>query len=150
MRIASVLALGALVVAAGLTGTDPARAQQGKLVRCKLSFDLQGWSVFYKQSTGKGVVTCDNGQSAPVKIVARGGGLSFGTHSVIEGKGTFTGVTSIENVFGNYFDAGAHGAVGPGGEGRTLQKSGVGLSLSGSGNGVGAGFAFGGFRISRG
>src|SRR5690606_20033371 len=46
-------------------------------VDCKLTFDLSGWSVFYKTASGTGVVTCDNGQRLPVKITTQGGGLSF-------------------------------------------------------------------------
>ena len=31
--------------------------------RCRMTFDLKGWSVFYKRAKGTGVIRCDNGQN---------------------------------------------------------------------------------------
>ena len=49
-----------------------------KMVKCRMVYDLKGWSVFYKTAEGSGRVTCSNGQSANVKIRVTGGGLTFG------------------------------------------------------------------------
>jgi hypothetical protein len=38
------------------------------LTRCDLRFELEGWSIFYKEATGAGVVRCDNGQQARVEL----------------------------------------------------------------------------------
>ena len=44
-------------------------------VECEMKFSMSGWSAFYKRADGTGHVTCDNGQSATVRLQARGGGL---------------------------------------------------------------------------
>ena len=54
----------------------PAQAADTANVKCHLKFSLSGWSILYKHAEGQGVVTCDNGQSAPVKISVVGGGLT--------------------------------------------------------------------------
>ena len=43
-----------------------------------MTFQLTGWSLFYKTAQGSGTVSCSNGQSMHVKLRARGGGLTFG------------------------------------------------------------------------
>ena len=39
-----------------------------------MTFNLKGWSAFYKTAKGDGTITCSNGQKARVKIKATGGG----------------------------------------------------------------------------
>ena len=85
--LATALALGLGVLALP-------QAQAGE-VDCKLRFNLEGWSVFYKTATGTGVITCDNGASRAVRITAKGGGLTFGKSKIENGVGEFSGVNSI-------------------------------------------------------
>ena len=49
------------------------QAQAAGNIDCKLSFNLEGWSVFYKTASGTGTITCDNGAVIPVKISSKGG-----------------------------------------------------------------------------
>ena len=43
---------------------------------CELRYKLDSWSLLYKEAKGHGVITCDNGQWAPVSIRAKGVGLT--------------------------------------------------------------------------
>ena len=45
---------------------------------CKLTFSSSSWSIFYKTTSGTGTVRCSNGSSLPVRISAKGGGLTVG------------------------------------------------------------------------
>ena len=114
-----------------------------------MRFSLSGWSVFYKEASGEGTVTCSNGQTANVKLEARGGGLTAGKSSIENGHGDFSKVKDIEEIFGAYADAEAHaGAVKSSGA-RAMTKGEVSLALTGTGRGWDLGVAFGKFRISR-
>jgi hypothetical protein len=123
----------------------PAAATQ--LAKCKISYDLESWSVFYKTSKGTGRITCTNGQSANVGLSARGGGVTFGTFEVIGGKGTFSGVRDIANLYGTYVEATAHAGAGGSTDARVMVKGEASLFLAGKGQGVNLGIAFGGFTI---
>lgn len=116
---------------------------------CKLSFSLTGWSLIYKHAEGEGVVTCENGQSMPVKISVKGGGLTAGKWHVDNGHGKFSDVNKIEDVLGRYAQAGAHAGVVKSGEAQVLSKGTVSLALAGSGRGVDLGVDVGAFTISR-
>jgi hypothetical protein len=61
--------LGALVCSLLVAVSTPAFA--GGPITCKLTFNLTGWSIFYKTASGTGTVACDNGQSMPVRIQAK-------------------------------------------------------------------------------
>lgn len=43
-----------------------------------MTFTLKGWSFGFRSANGKGVVTCSDGQSFPVKLRIRGAGLTVG------------------------------------------------------------------------
>jgi hypothetical protein len=118
-----------------------------QLTKCKISYDLEGWSVFYKRSDGTGRITCTGGQSASVRLSARGGGVTFGTFSVTGGKGTFSGVRDISDLYGSYVEATAHVGAGGSTDARAMAKGDVNLSLAGTGQGVNLGFALGAFTI---
>ncbi len=124
-------------------------AQDGKLLECKMTFNLSGWSVFYKTAHGSGTITCSNGQTARVRIRAKGGGITFGKSDVTNGTGTFTGARSISELFGAYAQSEAHAGVGKSGDVQAMTKGEVSLALKGTGRGVDIGFAFGKFTISR-
>jgi hypothetical protein len=116
---------------------------------CSITFSLAGWSIFYKTASGTGTVRCDNGQSARVTIRSAGGGFTFGRSRIDDGRGRFSPVADIDEVFGSYAMAEAHAGMGPSASARALTKGTVSLELSGTGQGVDVGFAFGDFRISR-
>jgi len=137
-----------ILAAAGLAmAASPARASDP--IDCKLSFDLSGWSVFYKTGSGNGTVTCDNGQSMAVKIETKGGGLSFGKTRIEDGIGEFSGIRHIEDVLGTYATAEAHASAGRSSKAQVMTKGDVSLALAGKGEGWSLGVAFGKFVISR-
>ena len=138
--LAIALSMTACVLLAG-----PAASAQ--LTKCKISYDLKGWSVFYKTSKGTGRITCTNGQSANVGLRAHGGGLTFGKFEVTGGKGTFSSVRDIADLYGTYVEATAHAGAGGSADARVMAKGEVSLSLAGTGQGVNLGIAFGGFTI---
>lgn len=132
-----------------LTATHAFAADPAATVKCEMTFTLKGWSAFYKRASGTGTITCSNGQTANVKLEARGGGLTAGKSSIENGRGEFSNVKSIEEIFGSYADAEAHaGAVKSSGA-RVMTKGEVSLGLSGTGRGWDLGVAFGKFRITR-
>jgi len=140
---AGVLAL-ALPAAMALA---PAAAQG--TVDCRLTFDLAGWSIFYKTASGTGTVSCDNGQRMAVKIESRGGGLSFGKSRIDNGVGEFSGVRDIEEVLGTYATAEAHAGAVKSTKAQVVTKGDISLALAGTGEGWDVGVAFGKFTISR-
>lgn len=141
-RFPLVLAAALLVPAAFV----PSSAQAATLT-CKMTFSLAGWSAFYKTASGDGTVRCSNGQTMPVHITAKGGGLSFGKSTLNNGRGEFAGVHDIKDVLGSYATAEAHaGAVKSSGA-QAMTKGEVSLAISGTGEGWDLGIAFGKFTI---
>ena len=118
------------------------------LTKCTMSFTLEGWSMFYKEADGSGLVRCDNGQQARVRLETRGGGLTFGRNKIVGGKGEFSTISDIHEIFGNYANAEAHAGMGVSSGAQVVTKGSVSLALSGTGNGVDIGFAFGRFTIA--
>ncbi|MBP1473961.1 hypothetical protein J7I44_06600 [Frateuria sp. MAH-13] len=143
---ASVLLAGTMALAAWPAA--PARAAE-TMVKCELSYNLQGWSIIYKHAEGAGTVTCDNGQSAPVKISVVGGGLTAGKFRVTDGKGEITRVHGIAEVFGDYVQAGAEAGVGKSAHAQVLTKGTTSLALTGTGQGIDLGVSVGKFTIAR-
>jgi len=118
-------------------------------VDCTMKFSLSGWSAFYKRADGTGTVTCNNGQTAKVKLEARGGGLTAGKSSIENGTGEFSNVKNIEEIFGKYVNAEASaGAVKSSGA-QAMTKGEVSLGLAGTGRGWDLGISFGKFTIKR-
>lgn len=139
-----VLAAVALVGTTGWGGTAQAAG-----IDCHLKFTLSGWSAFYQRADGTGTVTCNNGQSIAVKLSARGGGLSVGKSTIRDGKGSFSGVQSINDVLGKYGSAQAHAGAVKSAQAQVVTKGEVSLALSGTGDGWDLGVAFGKFTIKR-
>ncbi|WP_140909405.1 hypothetical protein [Cognatiluteimonas lumbrici] len=135
-----------LAATAALLLSAAAPASAGD-VDCKLTFNLSGWSVFYKTASGTGVVTCDNGQRLPVKISTKGGGLSFGKSKIENGTGEFSGVDDIRDVLGTYATAEAHAGAVKSSKAQVMTKGEVSLALAGTGKGWDLGFAFGKFVL---
>ncbi len=138
------LAIALSMTACVLLAGPVASAQSTK---CQISYDLKGWSVFYKTSKGTGRITCTNGQSANVSLSAHGGGVTIGKFKVTDGTGTFSGVLDIAELYGTYAEATAHAGAGGSTDARVMAKGEVSLSLVGTGQGVNLGVAFGGFTI---
>ncbi len=128
-----------------LAFATPARA--GGNIDCKLSFNMAGWSMFYKTASGDGTVSCDNGQSMAVHISAKGGGLSFGKSRIENGTGEFSGVHGIREVLGTYATAEAHAGASKSSKAQVMTKGDVSLALAGTGKGWDIGVAFGKFVL---
>lgn len=137
---------GALLATGGLY---TAHASAAGKTDCELRFSLKGWAALYKHAEGTGVITCDNGKSYPVNIVAVGGGLTAGKYRVDDGKGKFSDVTNTNDLFGDYAQGEANAALVKGGSAQVLTKGTVSLALAGAGEGVDLGISFGKFTISR-
>ena len=122
-------------------------AQAAGNVDCKLRFNLEGWSAFYKTAKGTGTITCDDGSSLPVSISAKGGGITFGKSKIENGVGEFSGVSSIRETLGTYAAAEAHAGAVKSSKAQVMTKGEVSLALAGTGQGWDLGVAFGNFVI---
>ncbi|HEU4486871.1 MAG TPA: hypothetical protein VFR96_15390 [Povalibacter sp.] len=118
-------------------------------VKCHMTFEMSGWSAFYKTSSGTGQVRCTNGQTASVKLEAKGGGLTVGKSSIENGQGEFSGVKGISEIFGSYVAAEAHAGAVKSSKASVMTKGEVTLALSGTGRGWDLGVAFGKLTISQ-
>jgi hypothetical protein len=127
----------------------PMAATAGGNVSCKLSFQMSGWSVFYKESNGSGTIKCSNGQSMAVKLQAKGGGLTVGKSTIDDGRGEFSSVSNINELIGTYVSAEAHAGAVKSAKAQVVTKGEVSLALSGTGSGWDLGVAVGNFIISR-
>jgi hypothetical protein len=119
------------------------------MTKCKMTYDLKGWSFFYKTYEGRAFVKCRNGQRAKVRIVARGGGLTLGKSEIDNGKGIFTEVKDISEIFGTYVAVDGHAGATKAVEAWAMSKGEVSLALSGKGRGFDLGVALGTFTIER-
>ncbi len=144
-RFTRLMILGACALLTGL----PTAATAGGNVKCKLSFQMSGWSVFYKESSGSGTIKCSNGQSMQVKLRAKGGGLTVGKSTIDDGHGEFSGVSSINELIGTYASAEASAGAVESAKAQVVTKGEVSLALSGTGSGWDLGVAVGNFIISR-
>lgn len=139
--------LTALALASGLSVSP--RASAADTLDCRLTYNIKGWSLVYKQSTGDGVVTCTNGQKMAVKIKAKALGLTAGKWNVHDGKGNFSDIHKIEDVLGGYAQAQAAAGAGKSASTQVLTKGTVSLALAGTGEGVNLGVDVGRFELSR-
>lgn len=135
---AAVLAAAAFVVTAA--------ASAEAATTCTIRYRIAGWSIFYKTSSGTGTIRCDNGQRAEVSLEAKGGGVTVG-RTEIQGKGTFSAVDDIRQLYGAYGQAEAHAGVVRSGEVHVVTKGPVSLALAGKGRGVDLGISFGKLEI---
>lgn len=121
----------------------------GATVKCDLVYNLAGWSLLYKRAEGSGTVTCSNGQRARVKIAVVGGGLTAGKYRINHGKGEISKVNNINEVFGDYVQAGAEAGVVKSSQAQVLTKGTTSLALAGTGEGVNLGVSVGKFTITK-
>jgi hypothetical protein len=138
------LALGAALLLAVLAPSAPAG-----MTKCRLRYSLQGWSAFYESASGSGTITCDNGKSVHVSIRAKGGGVTFGKTKITNGRGDFSEVGSIDELFGAYAAAQANAGMVESANAQVMTKGTVSLALSGTGKGINLGVSFGEFVIER-
>ena len=129
-------------------GMVPA-AQAAGNIDCELRYNLSGWSAFYKTSSGTGTITCDNGASIPVKITAKGGGLTVGKSKITNGRGSFTGAVSVNELLGTYASVGAHAGAVKSSNAQVMTKGDISLALSGTGKGWDLGVDGTAFTLSR-
>ncbi|SRR6266581_2220624 len=152
-RIVAVCLLCALTLSAGapagLLAAKEVNESKDKRVQCRMTFNLKGWSAFYKTAKGDGTITCSNGQKAGVRIRATGGGITFGKSEIIGGTGKFSGARNLDELLGSYVQSEAHAGAGKSADAQAMTKGEVSLALAGKGRGVDIGFAFGKFTIER-
>lgn len=134
---------------AALFAVASTSASAGGPITCTLAFNLAGWSIFYKTASGTGTVSCDNGQSMPVRIRAKGGGLTVGKSRITDGRGDFSGIYNINDVLGTYASTEAHAGASRSAKAMAMTKGSVSLALAGKGEGWDLGIAFGKFVIER-
>jgi len=145
MRLKTMLGMSLLLT---FMAASSAFADRGTTA-CTMKYNLKGWSAIYKTASGSGMIRCDNGQKANVKISAKGGGLTAGKTEIRDGNGSFSKVSNISELFGSYGSASAAAAAGKGAAAMALTKGHVHLALSGTGRGVELGLALGKFTITR-
>jgi len=138
--------LSAVLLAA--VGLHSGHARAAEKFDCEMRFSLTGWSAIYKHSEGSGTITCNNGRSYPVNIVAVGGGLTVGKQEVNDGLAKFSEVTKISELYGGWAQGEATAGLVKGGSAQVMTKGNVSMALSGVGGGVSLGISFGKFTIS--
>jgi hypothetical protein len=146
MRAIRVFAPFLLLGVAACYSTASSAAEK---IDCEMRFSVTGWSAIYKHAEGSGTITCTNGRSYAVTIVAVGGGLTVGKYKVEDGKGKFSEVYDVGELFGSYAQGEANAGVVKSGIAQVLTKGNVSLALAGSGEGVNIGISFGKFTIQK-
>lgn len=153
-----VFTAGAALACSG-TGSVGVQAAEGKdavvhtersaSASCEMTFTMKGWSAIVSKAEGEGVVTCDNGQRATVTLEIKGGGLTFGKTKVDEGKGVFSPVNDISDIFGSYAEAQASAGAVSSVDARVLTKGPVSLAVTSKGRGWSIGVSGAKFSIAR-
>jgi hypothetical protein len=141
--------LKAFVIGLFAMGVAVSAAHARGMTSCTMKYNLRGWSAFYKTAGGTGMIRCDNGQRADVRLHSRGGGLTAGKTEIRDGVGYFSKVSSINELFGRYDTASAGAAAGKAASAQALVKGNTRLTLTGTGKGVELGLALGRFTITR-
>ena len=149
MRTWHMVAPALLLAAGSMFSASSAHAADGPKIDCKMKFSLTGWAAIYKHAEGAGTVSCSNGRTYPVNIVAVGGGLTAGKYKVEGGTGTFSDVYDVGEIFGSYAQGEANAGVVKSGTAQVLTKGNVSLALAGAGEGVDLGISFGKFTVER-
>ncbi len=149
MRTWHLVAPAVLLAAGSMVSAPSAHAASGPKIDCEMKFSLTGWSAIYKHAEGAGTVSCTNGRTYPVNIVAVGGGLTVGKYKIEGGTGKFSNVYDAGEIFGSYAQGEANAGVVKSGVAQVLTKGNVSLALAGSGEGVNLGISFGKFTVER-
>jgi hypothetical protein len=117
-------------------------------ISCTLHYNMSGGGAFYKHSTGSGEVSCSNGQRLAVDIESKGGGLTFGHSSIVDGVGRFSPISDIHDVIGGYATAEANAGAGNASKAQVVTKGSISLALTGKGTGHTLGVSFGSFILT--
>jgi hypothetical protein len=145
----NIVITGVIILQFFVTATVFAADKTKTTAKCHMDFNLKGWSIFYKTAEGHGRVTCSNGQHANVKINVTGGGLTFGKMEILDGKGTFSEVLNIDEIFGAYIAAEAHAGAVKSVQASVYTKGEISLAMTGSGRGINIGIDLGKLEISK-
>ncbi len=145
----NIVITGVIILQLFVSATVFAADKTKTTAKCHMDFNLKGWSVFYKTAEGNGRVTCSNGQHANVKINVSGGGLSFGKMEILDGKGTFSEVLNIDEIFGAYIAAEAHAGAVKSVQASVYTKGEISLAMTGFGRGINFGIDLGKLEISK-
>jgi hypothetical protein len=137
-----------LILAAAAAAFLAAPAQ-AELTKCKMTFNMSGWSLAVKTMKGAGRVTCSNGQSADVTIEGTGIGFTIGKSDIVNGEGSFSEVKDISEIFGTYAQLEARGSANKGGAAQVMTKGEISLAIAGQGRGWEAGVSLSGLSIKR-
>jgi len=146
MRTVHLLAASTLLALGALGATN---AQAAGKTDCEMRFSLTGWAAIYKHAEGSGTITCTNGRSFNISIVAVGGGLTAGKYKIENGIGKFSEVYDTAELFGSYAQGEAGAGAVRSANAQALTKGNVSLALSGVGEGINLGISFGKFTIRR-
>ena len=147
-RVHLALALIIVMLALAPWAAAEEEAEGTALTKCTMTFDLKGWSLFYKTGSGQGVITCDNGQTSKVKLKLTGGGITAGKTTVRNATGRFTEVTDISELYGGWVKAGATAAAGKAASAGVITKGDISLALTGTGSGIELGLSGGKLTIT--
>lgn len=145
-HFAVIVPILASLLVAPTAGSTPAASGR---VDCDIKFTMSGWSAFYKTSSGVGTIKCSNGESARVKLDGKGGGPTVGKSTIDRGRGRFSGVDSISDLFGAYVSAEAGAGAVKSANVNLMSKGPVSLAFSGTGRGWELGIAFGRLSIDK-
>jgi hypothetical protein len=145
----NIVIAGVIILQLFVTATVFAADKTKTSAKCHMDFNLKGWSVFYKTAEGSGRITCSNGQYANVTLKITGGGLSFGKMEILDGRGTFSEVLNIEEIFGAYLAAEAHAGAVKSAQASVYTKGEISLAMTGSGRGINIGIDLGKLEISK-
>ena len=97
-RYASILGSLAILASVLIPVALADHETKGRKMDCELTYNLKGWSAFYKTAKGEGTITCDNGQTADGKLSATGGGLTAGTSKIRDGAGPISKADDITEL----------------------------------------------------
>jgi hypothetical protein len=145
--VRTLIAAASLVLFAASAGAEDAGAEDKynpEMTSCKMVFNIKGWSLGIASSKGEGTISCDNGQTAEVSLDSKAVGFTVGKSAIRGGQGSFSPVSDIKELYGDYGALKAHaGAGSSSGAASVLTRGEVSLSLSGAGQGVDLGVSIG-------
>lgn len=160
--VAIALLSGALIACAGAAesgmdadaevNAEPAAQEQQMAaadVSCEMNFTMEGWSAIVTKAEGQGTVTCDNGQTAEVMLEVDGAGLTAGKTEIDDGRGVFSDVEDISEIFGAYAQAEAGAGAVESASAQALTKGEVSLAITAKGRGWSLGVSGAKFNIER-
>jgi len=132
-----------MILSCGITKSESA---ENVGTKCRMEFNLHGWSIFYETAKGTGVIKCSNGQTSHVVLRVKGGGLTAGKYK-LTGKGEFSEVSGIKELYGAYAAAEVHAGVVKSADAQVVTKGDISLAISAKGRGFDLGVGFSGFKI---